>query len=63
MTKTSPLKAANMQIPTGSFSIYNIQYVTIALATLFNFAHGVLYLRPLVYYSRCLLFFFYYIIM
>lgn len=30
------------------------------MATLFNFAHGVLYLCPLVYYSSCLLIFLHY---
>lgn len=40
------------------FQYMTQQYVTIVLATFFNFAHGVLYLRPVVYYSRCLLFFF-----
>lgn len=42
------------------FQYMTQQYVTIVLATFFNFAHGVLYLRPVVYYSRCLLFFFLY---
>lgn len=45
-----------MQKPFWIFSTYNILYVTIALATLFDFAHGVLYLRPLVYNGSCLLF-------
>lgn len=39
-----------------TFTIYNIQYVTTTLATLFNFAHEVLYLRCLVYYSNLLFF-------
>lgn len=58
--KASPLQWSCHAKPTWTFSIYDQQYVTIVLATLFNFAHGVLYLRPVVYYSRCLLFFFLY---
>lgn len=46
----------------GHFSVMN-SMVSIVLATLLNFAYGVLFLCPLVYYSRCLLvfcFFLYY---
>lgn len=55
-----PLRWSCHAEPTQTFSMYGQQYMAVASATLFNFAHGVFYLRPVVYYSRCLLFLFLY---
>lgn len=56
--KVPPLWWSCHAEPTWTFSMYGQQYLTVASASLFNFAHGVFYLRPVVYYSRCLLFLF-----